>query len=164
MMTLVFSIASHSLGKIHEYNGFWALNTKTPSELELGLINGTLADQDKLIQQSIEEFGTDWLNVALFHFSSGKNGYLEAVKALIRNGASPTFKFIVSEIGEVSSPIKVAFNSIKNKRLGGSYEEFYAESSEIYEYLSEYIRSKERTSEVDMILTHIEPYNKNICD
>ncbi len=164
IITLVYSTASFSLGKIHEYKGFWELNTKDPSALELHLINGTSGKQDSLIQQSVKEFGTDWLNVALFHFSEGKPGYLKAVKALVRNGADPTFKFIVSEIGEVSSPIKVAFNSIKIKRHGGSYERRYAESSDVYELLSKSIQLKENIAEVDLILTHIEPYNQSICD
>lgn len=161
---LIYSAASFSLGNIHEYKGFWELNTKEQSALELHLINDAPAKQDILIRQSVKEFGDDWLNVALFYFSEGKPGYLNAVKALVRNGADPTFKFIVSEIREVSSPIKVAFNSIKIKRHGGSYERRYAEASDVYEFLSKKIQLKDNISEVDMILTHIEPYNQSRCD
>lgn len=161
---LSYSATSFSLGKIHEYKGFGELNTKNPSTLELQLINEAPETQDSLIQEAVQKFGEDWLNVALFHFSQGKPGYYKAAKAFVRNGAEPTSKFIVSEIGEVSSPIKVAYNSIKIKKHGGNYEKKYSESEEVYHLLSKDIQLKDKISEVEIFLTHIEPYNQTICD
>ncbi len=163
LVLILIGANAYSMERIYKMAGFWELNTKEVGEVEERLISSSDNERMAFIQSKMSQHGDAWKHVALFHFSEGKPGYSQVVESLLEAGADPTYKFYVSEIGEISSPIKVAFNSIKLQKHNEEYAERYSEALTIYEILSESVQESRNLSPIEVVLQHIEPY-LCICD